>query len=178
MGKLKLKNSIIVISIIAILFILGFIFYMSSEDYVYADKLNQILGTENSIKIKDKTIADSWAMGEWYICETYDIEKIDTTPFLLENTNNLVLEDEENWIRTNWKRLPIDSIYNNAELEVLNYSANEEIDKRIEEMKLVISSNCGYYSFLCNPVFDAPQKTIFCLLDTVQYRLFIVDLKL
>lgn len=178
MGKLKLKNKIVIIITITTLCIVGVICYMSSADYIYADKLDQILGIESSVKIKDKTIADSWAMGEWYICETYDIEKIGVKSFSLGNLNNLLLEDEKNWVRTNWLKLPIDSIYNNAESEVFNYIANAEIDKRIKEMEHIISSNSGYYSFLCSPAFDAPQKTIFCLLDTVQYRLFIVDLKL
>ena len=72
MEKLKLKNRIIVASLCITLLcpVFSFQLFWCDDNYLYENKLTQILGV-GQVKIKDKSISDSWAIGEWYICEIY-----------------------------------------------------------------------------------------------------------
>ena len=61
---------------------------------------------------------------------------------------------------------------------IINYAANASLNRIINEIKNVLSSNNGYYSFLVQPSFDIPEKILFCLLDVKGHRLYVVDLKI
>lgn len=173
MGQSKLKNSIILL--VFIMLILGSFFYFNLDKYTYKSHLSQILGIKD-VQFIDKNLTDSWALGEWYICETYDLSNENTSALI--PTSNLLYSSDKNWKRKDWERLPIDSICNGAKKLVLDYHATDGLEKKIEEINNLLSAGSGYYSFLCQPSFEHPQKVVFFLLDERENRLFIVDLKL
>ncbi|WP_280670014.1 MULTISPECIES: hypothetical protein [unclassified Dysgonomonas] len=112
MGKLKLKNKITIVIICFILCIVIFyIFFFCNEQYIYESKITQILDIDK-VEIRDKSISESGAIGEWYVCETYDLTKEDFNSFLVGNRQNKLYLSDGVWIRKNWENLPIDSQYN------------------------------------------------------------------
>jgi hypothetical protein len=151
-----------------------FLFY--NDQYVYESKITQILGI-NKVEIKGKSMTDSWAIGEWYICETYNLTKENLNSFLAGNKRNELYSADSLWFRKDWEKLPIDSQYNEIKDMVINYMATSKIEKRTNEMGQIISTCSGYYSFLCQPTIENPQKVLFLLLDEKTNKLFVVDLK-
>lgn len=61
---------------------------------------------------------------------------------------------------------------------VINYSAGKGIDRQTTQMKNVIESKSGYYSFIYQSPLKNPEKLIFFLLDDKNNTLYAVDLKL
>lgn len=57
------------------------------DKYIYQEYLPSILGTKE-VKIKNKVLYDSWAIGEWYICETYQLDKATLDSFFKGKKNN------------------------------------------------------------------------------------------
>lgn len=180
MGKLKLNNkkSLGVIMLLCVLCIIVCIVVLNLDKFTYDNDLEQILGVKQ-VAIENKEIVDSWAVGEWYVCESYELDKMSLGSFLSMPAprNNIYLSEDE-WIRVNWEKLPINNAYSAVESMIVNYAANASLNKIINEMKNVLSSNNGYYSFLVQPSLDIPEKILFCLLDIKGHRLYIVDLKI
>ena len=178
MGKSKLKNRIIIALICFVLCLVGFfMFFYQDNQSTYENELPQILGIEK-VEIKGKSIGESWAIGEWYICEIYDLTKEDFNSFLTGNKRNELYSTDSLWFRENWKKLPIDSQYNEVKDMVINYQATNKIETTTNEMKQIISVGSGFYSFLCQPTIENPQKVLFFLFDEKTNKLFVVDLKL
>lgn len=178
MEKLKLKNRIIVASICIILcLVFSFKLFWCDDNYLYENKLTQILGV-GQVKIKDKSISDSWAIGEWYICEIYYLTPKDFYSFLVGSKQNKLYSADNLWFRKNWEKLPVDSQYNEVKDMIINYRATKKIELITNEMKQIISNCSGFYSFLCQPTIENPQKVLFFLLDEKTNKLFVVDLKL
>ncbi|MDR3060204.1 MAG: hypothetical protein LBU84_18945 [Prevotella sp.] len=173
----KLKNSTVIGGVIVIIGIACFIIWGNSNKYIYEQHLKQILGI-GSVKIKNKTLNDSWAIGEWYICETYDLDQESVNLFICGSQNNSLYSADSLWFKIDWQKLPIENQYQDIKDLVLNYSANNGIDKQIDKMKTVFSANSGYYSIMSQPSFEDPQKVIFFLLDQTKNQLFIINTKL
>lgn len=180
MGKSKLKSSrlIGIVVILCVICILGSLVVMSRDKYLYANNLNQILGLEH-VAIEDKKLADSWAVGEWYICESYRLDSASIRSFLSITApkNNFYLSDNK-WKRVNWEKLPVKDAYSDIVSMIVNYAANASVNKTINDIKNVLTFNNGYYSFLAQPSASNPEKILFCLLDIKGRCLYVVDLKL
>jgi len=155
-----------------------FIIFISScsSEYTYQDHLSQILGIDE-VQIKGKTLKESWAIGEWYICESYKLDKSSISSFIEGKKNNDLYSSDTIWHKVNWRKLPVDSLHENVLSMVINYKASKTIDKLTSQMKSIIDSNTGYYSFLYQPPMEYPPKLIFFLLDGKNDLLYVVDLK-
>ena len=170
--KLKLNKVWITVSIILIVLI-GVLIIQNINKYNYNTQLDKILNIEN-VKVKNKRFADSWAIGEWYICEIYDINNLND--FISGNKKNYLYYSDNNWYRKDWDHLPVDSSYNGIIEKVFNYQSTKKISNIIKEMENILLSERGYYSFLCQPLGDEAQKIIFFLLHMDSNRLYIIDL--
>lgn len=172
----RLKNRIAIIVIGIIICLISFCaFFYDNDRYIYLNKITQILDVEN-VEIKSKSIVESLGIGEWYICETYNLAQENLNVFFAEKKQNKLYLTDSLWIRKDWDKLPINSQYNEIRDMVVNYMATKKIEQRTNEMHQIISGNEGYYSFLCQPSIENPQKVLFFLLDKKNNKLFVVDL--
>lgn len=181
MGRLRLNNKKslrIIILLLCVLCIIVFMIVLNLDKFTYDNDLEQILGVKQ-VAIENKKLVDSWAVGEWYVCESYELDKMSLSSFLSMPApkNNIYLSDDK-WIRVDWERLPVNDAYSAVESMIINYAANASLNRIINEIKNVLSSNNGYYSFLVQPSLDIPEKILFCLLDVKGHRLYVVDLKI
>jgi hypothetical protein len=180
MHKLKSKNNRVfkgcgIISGILILIVSSiFLFFFLCPEYLYNDKLDQILGLKH-VTIKKKNIGYWDGVGEWYNCERYILDKKDIDLFLKGNKNNL-FPLKENWVKYDWDKLPVKKEFEEAVLMVTTNSDTKTIDKMTKEMNETLLSNNGYYSLFCYSSLKDTQKLVFFLLDEKTNCLFIVDL--
>lgn len=146
-----------------------FIMISCDHDFIYIDKITEIVGEDMGECIEKKQ-ACSEAIGEWYICETYEFENSEKLP----PKHNSLCSNDILWIKQDWLNLPIDS---NSEISnvVLNYCGTDRTQTLSREMKKINAKGSGYYSFCVKPSLDDPRYIIFCLLDTNKAKLYVVD---
>lgn len=153
-----------------ILFFLSCIIMIScNRDFIYIDKTTEIMG-ENMGKFIEKKQASSESIGEWYVCETYKFENNKKTM----PTHNSLYANNTSWVKQDWQLLPIDS---NSEISdvIFNFCGTTRTQTLSEEMKKINTLGCGYYSFCIKPSLDDPRYIVFCMFDTTETRLYVVD---
>lgn len=146
-----------------------FIAISCSHDFMYADETANILGTDMGECIEKKQVSCE-AIGEWFICETYEFKnKAKTTP-----AHNSLYRTDWSWVAQDWLKLPICS---NSEINniVFNYSGSDKAKAISREMEEINASGCGYYSFLAKPSIEDPRYLIMCIFDTNKSKLYVVD---
>ncbi len=153
-----------------ILFLLGCIIMTScNRDFIYIDKTTEIIGG-NMGECIEKKQASSESIGEWFICETYEFENNNK----IIPTHNSLYANNTSWIKQDWQLLPIDS---NSEINniIFNFCGTARTKALSREMKKINTLGCGYYSFCVKPSLDDPRYIIFCMLDTTETKLYVVD---
>lgn len=140
-----------------------------NRDFIYIDKTTEIIGKDMG-KCVEKKHASSEAIGEWYICETYAFENSER----IIPARNSLYANNTSWIKQDWQLLPIDS---NSEINnvIFDYCGTTRTQVLSREMKKINTLGCGYYSFCVKPSLDDPRYIIFCMLDTTETRLYVVD---
>ena len=118
MGRLRLNNKKslrIIILLLCVLCIIVFMIVLNLDKFTYDNDLEQILGVKQ-VTIENKKLVDSWAVGEWYVCESYELDKMSLSSFLSMPApkNNIYLSDDK-WIRVDWERLPVNDAYSAVE---------------------------------------------------------------
>ena len=147
------------------------IFAISCQrEYLYLNEIPNILGT-NIGECIETYQASSNAIGEWYYCETYSFEEKDS----ISPRHNTLYTDDASWVRHDWTKLPIDSAYLKVCNVIFNYCGTSKTEMLSREMEKINALGCGYYSFCVKPSFDDPRYIIFCMLDTTETRLYVVD---
>lgn len=153
-----------------ILFLLGCIIMIScNRDFIYIDKTMEIMGEDMGEYIEKKQ-ASSGSIGEWYVCETYKFENNKK----IMPTHNSLYANSTSWIKQDWQPLPIDS---NSEISdvIFNFCGTTKTQALSKEMKKINTLGCGYYSLCVKPSLDDPRYIIFCMFDTTETRLYVVD---
>ena len=153
-----------------IMYLLSCIIMIScNRNFIYIDKTTEIMGNNMGKCIK-KMQASSESIGEWYVCETYKFENnIKTMP-----THNSLYANNTSWIKQDWQLLPVDSNTGISDV-IFNYCGTTRTQTLSKEMKKINTLGCGYYSFCVKPSLDDPRYIIFCMFDTTETRLYVVD---
>lgn len=139
------------------------------RDFIYIDKTTEIMG-EDMGECIEKRHASSEAIGEWYVCETYKFENNN----IIMPIHNSLFDNSTSWIKQDWQLLPVDS---NSEISdvIINYCGTYGTQRLSGEMKKINELGCGYYSFCVKPSLDDPRYIIFCMFDSSETRLYVVD---
>lgn len=176
-GKLKLNKAVVIIGLALVLLILVFILNNQFKKYTYIEQINTILNIDN-VEVKNKKLHNGsidWSIGEWYVCETYKLSEKDVGMFLQGNKKNELFLTDNSWFRKDWNRTPISDSYKDIQDMITSRNATAGIEKIINEIEKTLFSNYGYYSFLCKPSIEFPQKVVFFLLNIKTNELFIID---
>jgi len=88
--------------------------------------------------------------------------------------HNSLFDNSTSWIKQDWQLLPVDS---NSEISdvIINYCGTYGTQRLSGEMKKINELGCGYYSFCVKPSLDDPRYIIFCMFDSSETRLYVVD---
>ena len=153
-----------------IFFLLSCIIMIScNREFIYIDKTTEIMG-KNMGECVENEQASSEAIGEWYICETYTFENSER----IIPAHNSLYANNTSWIKQDWQLLPIDS---NSEINnvIFDFCGTTRTQVLSRKMKEINTLGCGYYSFCVKPSLDDPRYIVFCMLDTTETMLYVVD---
>lgn len=153
----------------------------SCNTAIFKDDLSEILGIEK-VEIENiEVISECCGLqGDGYFLEIYELSEktIDAFKNRAQKTLPNRKEQNENWQKNNWSKMPIDSAYNEIFDVCFNFLANDKkLKHQIDDLNELINHGNVYYSFYYKPNKESPQKVIFFLLDIQGHKLYVIDQK-
>lgn len=156
-----------------------FLFLSSCNTSFFKDDLTSILGVEK-VEIENSQTLDEWAgaQGDGFILEVYELSEKTVQAFINLSSKNLPNKKEEDkkWQKYDWRKVPVDSSYNEVFIMCLNYSSDrKKLKVQLNEIKKLMEKEGVYYSFYYRPNKENPQNVQLFILNVQSRKFYAID---
>jgi len=149
---------------------------INCQNRIFKDKLSLILDV-NNVKIKKSLSIDEFGgFGEGYTFEVYKLSEKTIKSFIVNPSKSIRYNNDSTWVKKDWDKAPIDTIYNEVLLMCLNYdSGSKKLTNKLLEIKKSLTRTNVYYALYYRPDKYNPQDAQLFVLDIESKNLYIIE---